>query len=261
MSTELRVGIVGLGNMGSAIASGLLLAGYSPCSVRGFDADSAKLAAFAGAPSTSVSELEAASDVVVIAVKPHIVPAVLRELRGGACIVSVAAGVMLETLSSGLPGGTPVVRAMPNTAAAVGKSTTALVRSTTTAPEAFNQALAVFGALGTVVRLSREHLMHVATAVVGSGPAFVYVLAEALTDGAVAGGMPRALAREAVSGMLSGAAALLAAHEGSPSELKDRVASPGGTTIAGVRALEECGFRHAAIEAVLAASARSEELA
>jgi pyrroline-5-carboxylate reductase len=247
--------------MGAAIATGLLLSGADPARIHGFDADAAKVAAFGGTGSDSVAALESAVDIVIVAVKPHIVPAILPQLSGRSCVVSVAAGVTLTTLESGLPDGTPVVRAMPNTAAAVGKSTTALVATAGASEDDVSKVVRVFDAVGTTVRLDREELMHVATAIVGSGPAFVYVLAEALADGAVAGGMPRALAREAVSGMLTGAAALLAAHDGSPAELKDRVASPGGTTIAGVRALEIHGMRNAAIEAVLAAAARSEELA
>lgn len=260
MSLELRIGIVGLGNMGAAIADGLVLSGLPTGQLYGFDADPAKLSAFAGESAETMAVLESSVDVLIIAVKPHIVPAVLARVAGRTLVVSVAAGVTLATLASSLPAGTPVVRAMPNTAAAVGKSTTALVAGEEASVDDLALATRVFDAFGTTVCLAREELMHVATAVVGSGPAFIYVLAEALADGAVAGGMPRQLAREAVSGMISGAAALLAAHEGSPAELKDRVASPGGTTIAGLRALESHGLREAAIEAVLAAAARSQEL-
>ena len=265
MSQTSNIGFIGLGNMGGAIASGLLRAGaWSPSQLHGFDAAAARVAAFGGRGHARCADVLDVSDVIVVAVKPHIVPSVLAEIAAhgtSAAIVSVAAGVSLSTIGSIAVNARGIVRAMPNTAAAVGASTSALVASSTTPQEVVDEVVAIFDAIGTSITLDRESLMHVSTALVGSGPAFVYVLAEALADGAVAAGMPRQLARDAAAGMLTGAAALLASHPGSPAELKDRVASPGGTTIAGLRALESHGFRDAIIEAVLAASRRSEELA
>ena len=260
-----NVGVIGLGNMGAAIANGLLASSkVSAGRLHGFDANAHRTAAFGGQGHGRCAALLDQAEIVIVAVKPHIVPSVLQEIAAHgstALFVSVAAGVTLDTIEQALPNARGVIRAMPNTAAEVCASTTALVASASTAQADIGRTVALFDAVGTTVVLDREPLMHVATALVGSGPAFVYVMAEALADGAVAAGMPRQLARDAAAGMLAGAAALLAAHDGSPAELKDRVASPGGTTIAGLRALESHGFRDAVIEAVLAASRRSEEIA
>lgn len=259
-----NVGFIGLGNMGGSLVSGLLVGGVPPAEIYGYDPSPGRADALGCTSSPSLNALLDAADCVVVCVKPHLVGGVLQAVSahgGNPIVVSVAAGIELATLSAAVPGARAVARAMPNTAARVGASTTALVAAPGTPASAVANASALFERVGSVIALDREELMHIATAVVGSGPAFVYVLAEALADGAVAGGMPRPLARHAVTGMLRGAAALLAEHDGSPAELKDQVASPGGTTIAGLRALEAHGFRDATIEAVLGAARRSEEMA
>ena len=258
-----HVGFIGLGNMGGALVQGLLADGFDPPKLHGLDLDRDRARSLGCTPHGGLTSLLDASDCVVVCVKPHLITGVLESINEhgrDTLVVSVAAGLELSTLRAAAPDVRGIVRAMPNTAARVRASTTAIVAPPDTPPELLTAATALFDRVGTTVVLSRESLMHVATAVVGSGPAFVYVLAEALADGAVAGGLPRGLARDAVTGMLSGAAALLSDHDGSPAELKDQVASPGGTTIAGLRALEAHGFRDAAIEAVLAAARRSEEM-
>lgn len=257
---ETNVGILGLGNMGGAIARGLLKGGYPAERLFGFDAYASVLDAFGGTACTSVDALCQACDVLVVAVKPHHVVSVLGGIaEPPSVIVSVAAGLAVAPIAAAVPD-TAVVRAMPNTAAAVGRSTTALFADETTEASACAAAEDVFSRIGGVFWVADESKMHPATALVGSAPAFVYVFAEALADAAVAHGIGRMDARRAAASMIAGAGALLDAHEGSPADLKDGVASPGGTTIAGLNALEATGLRASVIEAFRATVARSEEM-
>lgn len=260
---RVTVGIVGLGNMGGAIARGLLDAGVPAEDVLGFDVDPARSARFGGVGVAAVDELVARSEVVVAAVKPYHLAGAFRGIwnRAGGVLVSVAAGTGIADLRAMVGDGPrAVVRAMPNTAAGIRRSTTALVAEARCSED--DRALAewLFGLVGETCWLADERLMHVATAVVGSAPAFVYVLAEALADAAVLEGLSRDDARRLTASMIRGAGDLLVAHDGSPAELKDRVASPSGTTIRGLRALEDLGFRAAAMEAVARTTARSKEL-
>lgn len=259
MSTRPKLGIIGLGNMGGAIASGVVRAGLASVDeVVGHDPNPVRSAAFVGRPATAREC--AAAEVLLIAVKPHIVPSVCEaiDVARDTLVISVAAGVPIAALRRLGLESARIVRAMPNTAAALGASTTALFGADEADRE---EAARWMGAVGRVVALPREDLMHAATALVGSGPAFLYALAEAMADGGVHQGLPRAAAQEMVAGVLRGAAALLGASPHEAALLKDAVASPGGTTIAGLRALELAGGRAAVLEAVVAASMRSRELA
>lgn len=264
-TSRLAVGVLGLGNMGGAIAAGLLRAGHPSDKLFGFDLNAAAVDAFGGTAVDSVASLLDSADVLVVAVKPYHLESVLGAAFDDGrvdTVISVAAGVSLATLRSYVGhGADAVVRAMPNTAAEVGRSTTALVAEAGCNPRHIDAATAIFSAVGTATWLANEELMHPATAVVGSAPAFIYVLAEALADAAVLDGIPRGDARRMVGSMIAGAGALLEAHDGSPAELKDRVASPNGTTIRGLRALEVGGFRAALLDAVAATTDRSKELA
>lgn len=255
----MAIAVIGLGNMGGAMVSGLRAAGVG---VAGYDVDASRAAALGCTPLADVASA-AGCDLVLVAVKPPLVAGVVSQLAdaGARVVVSVAAGVSLASLAAAASGSTSVVlRAMPNTAAAVGASTTALVAAADCPDWARAEVEAAFAHIGSAFWLSSEAQIHVATAVVGSAPAFLYVFAEALADGAVVEGMPRAQARSAVASMLLGAAQLLRSHDGSPATLKDAVASPGGTTIAGLRALEDARFRAAAIDAICATAARSRAL-
>ncbi len=257
------IGILGLGNMGGAIAEGLIAAGFPAERLAAFDLDRARVAAFPGRHASDVQELASICDVLIAAVKPHVIPRLLAEIT---CelplVISVGAGLPIASLRAACGNNVgSVVRAMPNTAASIGRSTSALVAEAGTDSSHTAVAEHVFSQIGEVIWLSSESLMHTATALVGSAPAFIYVLAEALADAAVLGGLPRPEARRAAASMLRGAGELLVAHDGSPAELKDRVASPGGTTIAGLCSLEETGFRASAIAAISATARRSEEMA
>lgn len=206
----------------------------------------------------------AAADVVLLAVKPQVLAAVAAELEGGKAfgdgtlLISILAGVSLSRLSEAF-GTQSIVRAMPNTPATVGAGMTAIAAGSGVTPSQMEVARALFAAVGEVVEVP-ESLMDAVTGLSGSGPAFVAILIEALADGGVKAGLPRAIAAQLALQTVLGTAQLL--HDGGlhPAELKDRVTSPGGTTIAGVAELENRGFRAAAIAAVDAAYRRSQEL-
>jgi pyrroline-5-carboxylate reductase len=263
-SAAKTIGVVGLGNMGGAIVRGLLASGHPAELIHGFDVDDGRAASLGIRSCESVSDLAGRADVIVLAVKPWLIEGVARGVaaaKGTAVVLSVAAGLSTESLLRAAPElRGRLVRAMPNTAAAVRRSSTALFADASAEPRARAAAESVFGAIGSTAWIPREELMHTATAIVGSAPAFLYVFAEALEDAAVLEGMGRTEARRMLGTMIEGAGALLSAHQGSPAALKDGVTSPGGTTIRGVAALEEGGYRAALIAAIRETVARSREM-
>lgn len=210
-----------------------------------------------------------ASEVLLLAIKPQVFKTVAAELvpdNGDnrqatellPVVVSILAGMPLSQLESAF-GEQPVIRAMPNTPATVGAGITAIAPGPTVQPGQIAQAKAIFEAVGEVVEVS-EDLMDGVTALSGSGPAYVAIMVEALADGGVAAGLPRAIASELALSTVLGTATLLKESQLHPAQLKDRTASPGGTTIAGIAQLERTGFRSALIEAVQTAYRRSQEL-
>lgn len=200
--------------------------------------------------------------VLVIAVKPKDVRGVLErlapEITAEQVVVSLAAGVPIKVFDEALPYG-QIVRAMPNTPALVDQAITAFSPGFNVGEQELKDATAVLEAIGSTLRLE-ENLMDAVTAVSGSGPAYVYLLAEALTEAAIREGLPRHAAESLVHQTLRGAGALLAETEFSPTKLRAQVTSPGGTTAAAVHVLEEGGFRAAIEDAVRAASQRAREL-
>jgi pyrroline-5-carboxylate reductase len=206
-----------------------------------------------------------ATEVLLLAIKPQVFEKVITGLSSAVkssnvqpLIISILAGTPLDKLELGFPG-FPVVRAMPNTPATVGAGVTAIAPGTHAQPHHIGQARQIFSAVGEVVEVP-ETLMDAVTGLSGSGPGFVAVMVEALTDGGVVAGLPRAIAAKLALQTVKGTAQLLQESEMHPGELKDRVTSPGGTTIAGIAQLERAGFRSALIEAVRAAYLRSQEL-
>jgi pyrroline-5-carboxylate reductase len=204
------------------------------------------------------------SDVVVLAVKPQMMAGVLAEIRPlitpEHLVVSVAAGVTLTTLAEGLGPGRRIVRAMPNTPALVGEGAAAYCLG----PDAREaDAAIVAGCLEAVGKAFRvtENLLDAVTGLSGSGPAFIYVIIEALADGGVRAGLPRDLSQTLAAQTVLGAARMVLETGAHPGVLKDQVTSPAGTTIAGLHALERGGLRATLMDAVLAAHARSVELA
>lgn len=260
--SDARVGFIGLGNMGAAIARGLHRAG-----VRRIAAVEPRSSVFDRLPVQQVErirELAASSDVVVLAVKPWLVATVVDELAScserPAVVVSIAAGIAVAEIERAAPPEGAAFRAMPNLAATVGASVTALY-SRTSNPRAWALARALFDSVGTSVVLGREEEMHGFTAVAGSGPAYLATLIEAMADAAVAEGLSRSVAHASAIAMVSGTAALLGSEGWTTSGLKEAVMSPGGTTAEGIDALERLGGRAAVMGAVRAAAKRSRAMA
>ncbi len=206
-----------------------------------------------------------ATEMVLLAIKPQVFDAVAAqvssELRGNdsqPVLVSILAGMPLQRLEAAFPG-QPVIRAMPNTPATVGAGITAIALGQKVETTHKELAERILQAVGKVVEVP-ETMMDAVTGLSGSGPAYVAILVEALADGGVAAGLPRAIAAQLALQTVLGTAQLLELSEMHPAALKDRVTSPGGTTIAGIAQLESAGFRSALIEAVKAATRRSKEL-
>lgn len=268
MPAGLTLGIVGVGNLGGALAQGALGAGAvsrviaADISRRRLDELADQIgAAFS---SRSAAETAASADLVVAAVKPHTLPTVLEEvhdaLQPGCAFLSVAAGVPIARIEKGLPPEWPVIRAMPNLALLVRESATALCANRYVSQAQRQTAEAVFRSVGTIVWVE-ESQMHAVTGLTGSGPAYVSLLIEGLAAGAVKKGLQPALAQSLACQLLYGTAKLLRNHALHPAQLRDRVTTPSGTTIAGLQQLESRAVRGALIAAVEAASDRSEELA
>ncbi len=203
------------------------------------------------------------SQIILLAIKPQIFELVAKDFQGVHCetpplILSILAGLPLAKLEAAVPGW-PVVRAMPNTPSTVGAGMTAIALGSRALPEHSELAHEIFSAVGQVVQVP-ESMMDAVTGLSGSGPGYVSIVIEALADGGVAAGLPRAIANQLAVQTVLGTAELLRTTGIHPAELKDRVSSPGGTTIAGIACLEELGLRSALIEAVRTASSRSREL-
>ncbi len=252
--------------MGEALVSGLRAAGWEPeeitlCVRRRERAD--ELAQQTGCavfldPAGAVKN----RDVIVVAVKPRDVPEVLKSLAGQVAhtqtILSLAAGVTTQAYETQL-GAVPVVRAMPNTPALVRESVTGVAPGSHAGTDHLDHAREILGAVGTV-RVMEESLLDAVTAVSGTGPAYVFLLAEALTEAAMREGLPRDVAENFVHQTIRGAGHLLTDTSKSPARLRYEVTSPGGTTAAAMHVLEEKGFRAVVEDAVRAAAIRAREL-
>jgi len=254
--------IVGGGNMGAALLGGLLAgAGADPASFAVSEALAARRDELAQRfPGVAVTADVPPCTAAVIAVKPGDVAAATTAAvaAGARRVLSIAAGVPLAALEAAAGPGVAVVRAMPNTPALVGQGASAIAAGSGATADDLGWAESVLGSVGTVARVDEHHLDAV-TALSGSGPAYVFLVAEALVDAGVAAGLPRPLAAELTTQLLVGSAALLA-DRGDPAALRAMVTSPAGTTAAGVHVLESRATRAAFIDAVLAAAARSREL-
>lgn len=265
---ERRIAILGAGNMGSAIVRGLLLAKLvRPEALCASDVNGERLSQLKRelhiVTTADNQELVRFADVIVLAVKPQGVTAVLDEIgntwQDGTLVLSILAGVSTATLEAKLPRSVRVIRAMPNTAALVLEAATAVARGARATPSDIDFARELFGCVGKTVEVS-ESLMDAVTGLSGSGPAFVLLVIEAMADGAVRIGMPRAMALELAAQTVAGTARMLLQTGEHPAVLKDRVTSPAGTTIAGLVELEAAGVRHAFASAVARSAARASEL-
>jgi pyrroline-5-carboxylate reductase len=255
--------VIGGGRMGEALVAGLLARAWaSPEALAVAEVDPARRRLLESAhPGVTVVAAPPPADAAILAVKPADVPAACSELHHAPPqrVLSVAAGVRLASLGSWLPPETVVLRAMPNTPALVGEAASALAAEPGVGDDDLAWATGVLEAVGTVVRVS-EHLLDAVTGLSGSGPAYVFLVAEALIDGGVLAGLPRPTARALVVQTLLGAARMLAETGETPEVLRAAVTSPGGTTAAGLRALESAAARAAFIDAVVAARDRAAEL-
>lgn len=270
MLRDKTLAVLGAGMMGGALAHGLVRAGALPAArVRLFDAQASRaqqVAAELGEGAQAVASPEAAvdgADIVLLAVKPPVIAAVLGALAPtltpSHLVISIAAGVRLATMEALVPAGVPVIRAMPNTPSLVGQGAAALCRGAHADASHLAQAQALFASVGRSVEVE-ERLMDAVTGLSGSGPAYVYTIIEALTDGAVKIGLPRDTARLLAAQTVLGAAQMVLSSDIHPAQLRDNVTTPGGTTIAGLAALERGGLRTALMDAVEAAAQRSKEL-
>jgi pyrroline-5-carboxylate reductase len=255
--------LVGGGKMGSALLSGLVAAGWATVEELAVsETDPAQRARLEAAnPGLTVVGGPTGVDDVVLAVKPDVAESVLRTLgaTGPRRVLSIVAGISSERLEATLPAGSVVVRAMPNTPSLVGAGVAGLSGGMAATSADLDWAEGILGAVGTVVRLPERHLDAV-TGISGSGPAYVFFVAEAMIEAGVTAGLTREISRQLVVGTLLGASRMLDETGQEPAELRAAVTSPGGTTAAAVRTLEFKAVRSAFIEAVAAAVERSRQL-
>jgi pyrroline-5-carboxylate reductase len=266
---NLHWGFIGAGKMATALLLGMLRSGTAaPARVRASDCDGEARRAFAEATGASVDDTNtpvvAQSDVLVLAVKPQSMPAVLADIgptiTDDHLVISIAAGVSIATLAAGLGESRRIVRVMPNTPALVGEGASGYCLGPNVRPGDEAIVRACVGAVGRAFLVS-ESLIDAVTGLSGSGPAFVYVMIEALSDGGVRVGLPRDIATALAAQTVLGAARMVLETGLHTGVLKDQVTSPGGTTIAGLHALERGNARAALIDAVEAATRRAAELA
>lgn len=210
---------------------------------------------------TDDNNLAASAPTVILAIKPQIfdrVVSALNPITPSQLVISILAGVTIERLERAFAD-SAVIRVMPNTPATVGAGMTAISIGSKVQPEQVSIAAQIFASVGEVVEVP-ESMMDAVTGLSGSGPAYVAIAIEALADGGVAAGLPRTIADRLALQTVLGTAQMLKDSNLHPAQLKDRVTSPGGTTIAGITKLEQAGFRSALIEATIAAARRSQEL-
>jgi len=266
------LGFLGAGNMAEALIKGILQAGlFPPQDILAADLRAARTgelsARYGIGTARQNTEVAQRSDILIIAVKPQVIPGVLREIAAVAdatkLLISIAAGVPLSALETGLnPGGDRrlrIIRVMPNTPALVQEGAAALAGSAHASEQDLQAALNIFNAVGKTFILN-ESLMDAVTGLSGSGPAYICSMLEALSDAGVKMGLPRDVSAQLSLQTIIGTARLIEQTGDSPAVIRERVASPGGTTIYGLHALERGQFKNTIINAVEAATERSTEL-
>jgi len=265
---NMTIGFIGLGNMARAVIGGMLDKGIVKpediCGSAKTEAtrkkmeDSCKIRT-----ASSNREVAEQAEILVLAVKPQFFEEVIEEIKGisweGKTIISLAPGKTIAWLQEKFGQRLPVVRCMPNTPALVGEGCTGVCASPEVGSKARDTVLEILGSFGKAVEVS-EKMMDVVGAVSGSSPAFVFLFIEALADGAVAEGMPRAQAYEFAAQAVLGSAKLVLETGSHPGELKDMVCSPGGTTIQGIKMLEKNNFRGSVMDAVITCVEKSRKM-
>jgi len=268
MSAQLTIGFLGAGKMATALAKGFVQAKLTaPEQLIASDVYEAARLAFAketGARSAaSNTEVAKAANVLIVAVKPDQVADVLGEIASvltpDHIVISIAAGVPLAKLEKPLPSGSRVIRVMPNTPALVGASASAFALGSAANADDAKLAQQLFATVGLALQV-KESLLDAVTGLSGSGPAYGYLMIEALSDGGVAAGLPRDVSTRLAAQTLLGAARMVLETGMHPGALKDMVTSPGGTTIEGLHELEKAGVRQGLMNAVRAASDKSRKL-
>ncbi len=274
MLTKKTIGFLGAGNLAEALIKGLLASkSVSAAQITASDTVASRLAHLAEAYEIKVCsrnfEVAAASDILFITVKPNDVPSLLKEVAPeigrGTLLISAAAGVTTAAIEDVLRGAgigrlPAIIRAMPNTPAIVRESMTGLYAGSGATRSELKLACAVFESVGKVAVIDDEDMLNPVTGLSGSGPAYVFLFMEALTEAGVKAGLSEADSKLLAIQTTLGAAALAKESEKSLSELRKMVSSPGGTTIEGLKKLEEAGFKASVIGAVEAATKRAREL-
>ena len=259
----MKYGFIGCGNMGGAIARALSNS-TTDILVTDRSGKANSLASELNIGYTDVADIAASCDRIFLGVKPHMMQGVLAPLkkvlsRRKPLLITMAAGLEISQIEAFAGCRLPVIRIMPNTPTAIGKGVIQYCRNDLVDDAVLSDWLADMAPCGLLDNLD-EHLIDAASAVSGSGPAYMYVFLEALADSAVACGVPRAKAYEYAAMTMIGSAEMYLKTKTHPGALKDAVCSPGGSTIAGLRAMEEGGFRSAAMEGVIATFKRNKEL-
>lgn len=264
----MKLGIIGCGKMGTALVGGAVRSGAVASSdVMGVDVHQEAREKFiqstGGAATESIADL-AACEVVLLCTKPQGIKAALEELAdavgsGSMLVISIAAGITVKSLEEAAGDTIRVIRAMPNTPALVGKGAAGYCLGTKATAEDGVTAEGLLSAVGMAVEVS-ESLMDAVTGLSGSGPAYVYLMIEALADGGVKQGIPKDEALRLATQTVLGAAAMVQETGMDPADLRDMVTSPGGTTLAGLSSLNSSGFAQSCIDAVAAATNRAKEL-
>lgn len=269
MLSEKKIAIIGTGNMGDALVSGLIYSESSaPKNIICTDVRQSKLDEIKSKYKVRITgdNLKAVgeSDVVIYAVKPQILAMVLIEtapkLDRSKLVISIAAGVPLAAMESCVQKDLRLIRVMPNIAAAVKEAATAIAAGAHATQEDIDLAMEIFSSIGKCIFLKENYLMDAITGLSGSGPAYIFLIVDALADAGVKMGLSRQDSLFLAAQTVLGAAKLLIETREHPGQLKDRVTSPGGTAIAGLATLESGGLRTTLINAVEAATHRSKEL-
>jgi pyrroline-5-carboxylate reductase len=264
----MKLGVIGCGKMATALVKGAVSKGVVKAAdvigVARTESSRLRFSEQTGARTTaSISDVVKEAEVLILATKPHDLPGIIRSADLGMfpdkLYVSIAAGVTLETMERLTGGSCRIVRTMPNTPSLVGKGAAAFSMGSKCVDSDRDVVQSILGAVGMSVEVP-ERLIDAVTGLSGSGPAYIYLVIEAMADGGVQAGLPRADALKLSAQTVAGAAAMVLETGSHPAVLKDMVTSPGGTTIAGLAALEEGAIRSAFIAAVGAAVARAKEL-
>jgi pyrroline-5-carboxylate reductase len=264
-----KIAFVGAGNMANSLILGLLNKGTSPGNIAACDIDANKLAQLnhdCGINTGTLEEVVAGANVVLLAVKPQVMEQVCRTLKpllsqSSCLIISIAAGIPLHKFETWLGAQHAIVRCMPNTPALVSEGATALFANANTSQEQSELAETILAAVGICSWLENEDALNAVTALSGSGPAYYFLMMEAMEQAALQMGLSAQMAREFTIQTALGAAKLAANSDVAPDELRRRVTSPGGTTEAAIKHFEHEGFRELVAHAIFAAQKRSIELA